>query len=153
MSFLLYYKSLTIKSQVHTNAKHIWRHNSVFRCQVIQMGSAMNMAPWLFLSLYCIVTCEINKWNEIPRFPVGYVGDLKGNGSGGLQILKAHTISQVFLSVPPQGDDADGCYFIEDGSVRITMKNKVRAPYTTQPPPPTLFEIFILHCFYFNLRY
>nr|BAE66635.1 protein kinase A regulatory subunit [Asterias amurensis] len=23
-----------------------------------------------------------------------------------------------------QGDDADGCYFIEDGSVRITMKNK-----------------------------
>lgn len=39
-------------------------------------------------------------------------------------------------SVESQGDEADCMYFIEDGEVRVTVKNQVNFCDPKTPPPP-----------------
>lgn len=46
-------------------------------------------------------------------------------------------------SVESQGDEADCMYFIEDGEVRVTVKNQVNfCDPKTPPPPPKKIETF-----------
>lgn len=65
-------------------------------------------------------------------------------------------------SIESQGDEADCMYFIEDGEVRVTVKNQVYFCHPMTPPPgkkreklsPTLFQylsFFVANNFFFFL--